>query len=190
MINIGTITKRRIKDLEMKYANLVVKAQKEVKKEKPDLEIFCTEITLLPSHMKEEYQQDLKDFMPQLYNAKSIPEIFGVLNLIWNYLHYGLLQHIIELYGSDDTKKLMKSYIEDVKSFQQETTLAMFWEADPNRRRPKSLGGDIIEALTSHAKLTSSSFLKSVEEFRQESACEISLLVFVNSLKKYCQGVS
>ena len=156
---------------------LVEKTQKEVMKQKPDLETFCMKITLLPTSLKEEHQQYLKDNLPQLYNAKSIPEIFGLLNFYWNYLHYSLLQYIIEIYGTDDTKELMKCYIKDVKSFQQETTLAMFWEAQPKLTSPKSLGGEklTVEVLTKHEKLTSGSSLKSVDELRQKFACEVSL---------------
>ena len=172
-MNTGTRTKRRIEDLEGKYMALVQKTQKEVMKQKPDLETFRTEITLLPTSLKEEHQQYIKDNLPQLYDAKSIPQIFGLLNLYWNYLHYGLLQRIIDIYGTDDTKKLMKSYVDDVKLFQQETTLAMFWEAHPKQRSLKP--SKVVEVLTNHLEFADSSLLKSVEEFRQEFALELSL---------------
>ena len=167
---------------------LVKKTQKEVMKQEPDLETFCTTITLLPTSLKKEHQKYLKDNLPQLYSAKSIPEIFGLLNLYWNYLHYSLLQRIIEIYGTDDTKELMKCYIKDVKSFQQETTLAMFWEAQPKETSPKLLVGEIAEVLTSHAKLTSSSLLKTVDELRQKFARTISPSEFAIVIKDILQG--
>ena len=167
---------------------LVEKTQEEVMKQKPDLEIFRMKITLLPNYMLEEHQQYLKDHLLQLYNAESIPEIFVILNLCWNYLHYSLLQRIIEIYGTDDTKGVMECYIKDVKSFQQETTLAMFWEAHPKQTRPKLLGGEIVETLSSHAELTSSSSLKSVDELRQVFGHGFSLPDFAIALKEMLPG--
>lgn len=187
-MNTGTKTKKRIEDLEEKYLALVEKTQTEVMEQNPKLATFCMKITLLPTALKDEHQQYLKDNLPQLYRADSIPEIFGLLNLYWNFLHYSLLQRIIEVYGSDDTKELMESYIRDVESFQQETTLAMFWKANPKRKSTKSLGGEIVEALTSHVKLKSSSFLKSIEDLRQEFACAISLPEFTIVIKDILQG--
>ena len=187
-MNTGTSTRRKINYLEEKYLALVVKTQKEVMKLNPDLDEFRTRILLLPAALKEEHQQFLKDNLPQLYRAESIPEIFGLLGLYWNYLNYGLLQHIIQTYGTDDTKELMKCYIKDVKSFQQETTLAMFWDANPKQRCQTALRGDIVVALTSHAKLTSSSSLKPVDELRQKFACTILLSEFAIVLKEILPG--
>ena len=159
---------------------------------KPDLDEFRTEITLLPTSFREEHiKQYIKDNLPQLYEAKSIPEIFGLLNIRWNYLHYDLLQHIIDLYGSDDTKELMKSYIKNVKSFQQETTLAMFWEAtDPGHMSDmaESSREKLAKVVTIHEDLTSGSLLKSIEVFRLKFAREISLHECVVVMKDILPG--
>ena len=147
-------------------------------KKKPDLDEFRIEITLLPTSFKEEHiKQYIKENLPQLYDAKSIPEIFGLLNFYWNYLHYGLLQRIIDIYGADDTKELMKSYIKNVKLFQQETTLAMFWEVDSGHMcaMAESSREKIAKVITSHEGLTSHSSLQSIQAFRQKFAREISL---------------
>ena len=147
-------------------------------KKKPDLDEFRIEITLLPTSFKEEHvKQYIKDNLPQLYHADSIPEIFGLLNFYWNYLHYGLLQRIIDIYGADDTKELMKSYIQNVKSFQQETTLAMFWEADPGHMSDmaESSKEKLAKVVTNHEGLTSGSSLECIQAFRQKFAREISL---------------
>ena len=173
-----TRTQSWIKGLEGQYRDLVKKAQKEVMKQEPDLDEFRTEITLLPTSFREEHiRQYIKDNLPQLYEAKSIPQIFGLLNIRWNYLHYDLLQHIIDLYGSDDTKELMKGYIKNVRSFQQETTLAMFWEADPGHMSDmaESSREKLAKVVTRHKDLTSGSLLKSIEAFRLKFAREISL---------------
>ena len=138
-------------------------------KKKPDLDEFRIEITLLPTWFREEHiKQYIKDNLPQLYHADSIPQIFGLLNIRWDYLHYSLLQHIIDLYGSVDTKELMKSYIKNVKSFQQETTLAMFWEADPGHMSDMSESSreKLAQVVTSHEGLTSGSSLECIQAFR------------------------
>ena len=184
-----TRTERRIDYLEGQYMALVEKTQKEVVKKNPDLMSFRTRITLLPTSFEEEHiKQYIRNNLPQLYRAESIPEIFGLLNLYWNYLQYGLLKHIIDIYGTDDTKKIMTKFIKDVELFKQETTLAMYWEAHPKRRSQKSLGGDIIEVLTSHVNLTSSSSLKSIEDIRLQFADTMSLPEFAVVIKEILPG--
>ena len=175
---VDTRTQSWIEELEGKYRDLVKKTQKEVMRKKPDLDEFRTEITLFPTSFREEHiKQYIKDNLPQLYDAKSIPQIFGLLNIRWDYLHYSLLQHIINLYGSDDTKELMKSYVKNVKLFQQETTLAMFWDVDQGHisDMAESLREKLAKVVTSHEGLTSGSSLECIQAFRQKFAHEISL---------------
>lgn len=189
--NIGTRTKRRIEDLERKFVGLVERTQTEVMKLNPDLDEFRIKIILLPASLKEEHQQYIKDNLPQLYDAKSIPEIFGLLSLYWNYLHYGLLQHIIAIYGSDGLKKLMKSYIKDVKSFRQETTLAMYWLVQPMRSKCPIWDGKNIEALGFRIHtlgLRASNSLECIEGVRQKYARTVSLPDFVFAIKDFLPG--
>ena len=145
-------------------------------KKNPDLVEFSTKITLLPSPLKEEHRlrKYLKDNIPQLCDAKSIREIFCLLNLYWDYLNYELLQRIIETYGDDETKIAMKSYSREVEVFQQETTLAMFCEASPKRKRFATTR-DLTELIITHDEITPNSSLKCVQEFRRQFAHEMSL---------------
>ena len=169
---------RRIMNLEKKYKDLVKKAQNEVMKKNPDLMDFCINITLLPSSLKEEQllQKYLKENLPLLYAAKSIPEIFGLLNLYWDYLNYGLLQYIIETYGDDETEIAMESYSREVEVFQRETTLAMFCEASPKRKRLSTTHRkELTELIITHGQLTANSPLTFVQEFRRDLASEMTL---------------
>ena len=56
-------------------------------------------------------------------NAKSIDEIFEILDDFWDYTDYALLQHLVERFGQNALKKKMSEYIAALKQFEKETTI-------------------------------------------------------------------
>ena len=148
-------------------------------KRNPDYIKFLTKITRLPSHLKQDIllQQYLQQNKLQLHRAKSIPEIFLLLNVYWNYLNFELLEYIIQIYGENETSIAMECFTREVKVFQQETTLAMFYEASlrPRRKRLQSRELAELELTIRDGKLTPDSPLLFVQEFRQQFAVCLSL---------------
>ena len=66
--------------------------RKDVKWKSPDIDDFHTKITLLPPEIKPE---SLTKNLSKIYGAETIDEIFGLFNL----QVYGLLQHLVNIYG-------------------------------------------------------------------------------------------
>ena len=167
--------------------------QRDVKSKSPDIDDFRTEITLLPAEIKPELQQSLTKNLSVLYGANTIEEIFGLFNLhVWNFLNYGLLQHLVNTYGVDETQKVMKEYTSSVESFRKETSLKVFWEAYPTGMCP-TLPPDLRQKLRKvtfkHGNLSDATSLDAIENFRQKLCREFSLpdvTVFLADIEKGC----
>ena len=66
----------------------------------------------------EERDQSLLDeHREEIKRAESIAEIFNILSAYWNYLSYEILEYIIDLYGTSDDTKRLKSYDEELQNF-------------------------------------------------------------------------
>ena len=172
----------KIAQLKEEYKSLVTMTQEAVQAKSPTLTEFRTEITLqlLCKTIKSEVQLSLKETLPYIYNAKSIGEIFGFLNLrVWNFLNYGLLQHIVEVYGDDKLHQKMEKYIALVDSFRKKTTLEVFWEAHPASKScpeiPSTLRESLKRVTFKHGNLDGTASLQDIEQFRQNLALHVSL---------------
>ena len=190
-IDAGSEVKQRIAQLEQMYENLVGRTQAVVKQQSPMVDAFRQKITLLPTAVKGEYQKYLKELVPEIYRSETIEEIFGYLNLLWNYLSFGLLRHIIQVYGDGELKQQIEEYSTAVQTFREETSLHAFLSAQPKRRYlrvPADLKCHLKEVMFKHKNLTIDSSLSEVESYRQQLACEYSLPDFVVILEQIEPG--
>ena len=60
-------------------------------------------------------------------------KIWLILNLYWDFLNYGLLEHVINQCGSDELKQQMQDYVDELSTFKQTTRLCDFIESWPCR---------------------------------------------------------
>ena len=152
---------------------------------------FRNKITLrLPQSIKT--QHSLKENLPYIYNATSIEEIFGVFNLgVWSYLNYGLLQHLVEVYGNNEMKDMMQEYATSVEVFRKETPLKVFWEASPNGDCPdvpSNLRRDLLKITFKHGNQNPTTTLEEIETFRRDITNKFSLPEFVMILAHIEKG--
>ena len=76
-------------------------------------------------------------FLPQKLRRYTldIGRIFAYLDTnIWNFIDYGLLAKIIDLYGSDELKQSMEKYEQDLYLFELKTTVTQLMEFWPGRK--------------------------------------------------------
>ena len=145
---------------------------------------FRRKLTLLPSRMenREEQQHNIEKHLSTLSHANSIEEIFALLNLcIWNYLNYHLLQHILKVYGDNETNRMMQDYVIAVDAFKRTTSLREFSSIQSKRRCPEvpdTLKLELQKVVCTHQKLTLESTLAEVECFRRDFAQHYSLPEF------------
>ena len=82
-------------------------------------------LTLLPMRLRKEYQKPFEGYLPSFYEASkcSINDLFFHLNPLFTFLDYGLLQHIIKLFGNDALKEDVSTYCNDLQVFMKQTTV-------------------------------------------------------------------
>ena len=83
-------------------------------------------ITLLPTSIRTEHYQFIKECSDDIQKAGSIQDLFRHLNLYWTYLEYSLMDHIIKRHSkmlSKELKEDMRVYMEDMETFKKRTTV-------------------------------------------------------------------
>ena len=81
---------------------------------------FATSILALGAYDPAPEKRDrslLDEHGKEIKDAKSVSDIFIILSGYWNYLSYEVLMHIIECFGTNDDKKRLKTYDEDLENF-------------------------------------------------------------------------
>ena len=80
-------------------------------------------LTLLPLNLRKEYQEAILNKLPSLPRKGDISELFLHLNPLFSFLDYGLLQYIIDRFGSSKLNEEMLSYCCDIRTFMSQTTI-------------------------------------------------------------------
>ena len=70
-------------------------------------------------------------------NAKSIDDIFEILDDFWDYTDYTLLQHLVERFGEEALKKEMSEYVAALEQFEKGTTIQESNTASSSSRYPR-----------------------------------------------------
>ncbi len=60
------------------------------------------------------------------YFMYDVEEMWYQLSNYWNYLNYGLLEHVIQQFGDGDLKQKMETYVNQLDGFKQSTKLCDF----------------------------------------------------------------
>ena len=181
--------------LREEYKQLVIMTQEAVKVKSPTLDEFRTDITLeLPESIRSELELSLMKKLQVICDAKSIDAIFCIFNLsIWSYLNFGLLQHIVKVYGDDELRQRMEMYTTSVESFQKQTTLEEFWRAQPAARECPKIPIELRESLKwitfKHGNLDSTTSLAEIEKHRKNLARRYSFpdfIIILADIEKGC----
>ena len=124
-MELDAVTAVEAKNLQTEFNQLVIMTQEAVNAKSPTLTEFRTHITLqLPESIKPEVEPTLIKVLQFFFDAKSIDAIFVIFNVgIWSYLRFGLLQHIVKVYGYDQLQQRMLKYALSVESFKKQMTL-------------------------------------------------------------------
>ena len=85
-------------------------------------ELRTTIITLRVSS-RFKHLQFLTTERERILSAKSVDEVFMVLDDYWDYANYELLQYLVERFGESGLKKEMSEYVENLEEFEKKTTI-------------------------------------------------------------------
>ena len=125
----------KIKVLEKKFSELQQRTSSELSaNNKVTPEILLETLTLLPLALRNEYKTYIHENLETLQRADSIRKVFHHLNPHFSFIDYGLLDYIIDYYGSCELKSDMSKYTEAVKIFIDQTTVQELMDHWPGVR--------------------------------------------------------
>lgn len=164
--------------LEAKFLSLTDKARQAVNLSGISLSQFCMLLTQIPAAMKDDKItiRYFRDNIRLFNQSSSIDEIFYHLNLYWDFLNYGLLEHIVDRLENDEFKQEMEKYVHELTSFKRTTTLREFscvWH-----HKSVKVPCDLRKLVTKHDKSWMDRTLEEVEQFREKFSVKFSLSKF------------
>ena len=135
-VNVGPTTPHTVEDqvqyFETKFGNLIDRACGEVKGN-IEPHIFLSRVTYLPVSVRPQHRSFIEEKLMNIPPPETFAKIWSILNLYWDFLNYGLLEHVIGQCGSKDLKQQMQSYILELSTFKQTTRLCDFIKSWPCR---------------------------------------------------------
>ena len=143
--------------------------------EKPPKFLARLQITLttLPLSNKFKRLSFLSEWKPAIENAKSVPEIFKLLDKYWNYADYVLLQRLVQDLGDRDLRSEMEKYVAALKRFEKRTTIQHFSLAKPgDRDAPDDFSKTVLQLKKDPSKCTLYKVRKLVESLATSAYLE------------------
>ena len=121
ILGAGTDVLSCIHDLERQFRHLHGRILTELEDGGIKTEVLLSSLTVLPTGIKQEYETSMSKAFPELRRETAIREVFYHLSPLVDFLSCGLLKYIINEFGSNTLKKMMKSYNDDVLEFMKKT---------------------------------------------------------------------
>ena len=123
---------QQVQYFENKFGNLVDKTCQEVngKIEPP---VFLSRVTCLPVSARPQHRSFIKKNLTNIQPPVTFESIWSILNLYWDFLNYGLLEHVVNKCGSECLKQQMQEYVHQLSAFKKTTRLCDFIKSWPCR---------------------------------------------------------
>ena len=122
----------QVQYFESKFRTFVDQAYQEVNS-KMDPSVFLYRITCLPVSARTQHQSFIEEKLTNIPQPVTFVNIWTKLNLYWDFLNYGLLEHVVTNFGSQDLKQNIQEYIHELSTFKETTRLCDFIESWPCR---------------------------------------------------------
>ena len=107
------------RSMKLEFGSLVTATCYSVQ-ERVSIHVFRVSILSLKAYESAPGERDpslLSEHNGEIIGAKSIAEIFEILNPYWNYLNYEIVGYIINRHGTSDDHKNLKKYEDMLKKF-------------------------------------------------------------------------
>ena len=119
----------QVKYFEDEFGGLVDKAYQEVREMEPST--FLARVTYLPMSSRLQHRSFIETKLTDIPPPVTFVKIWSILNLYWGFLNYGLLEHAISIFGSDDLKHQLQEYVDKLSAFKRTTRLCDFLDSWP-----------------------------------------------------------
>ena len=92
------------------------------------------DIAILPEMLIKEAYTTVDKAAPDLETKDTLTGLFSFLNAcVWNFMDYHLMEHVLEIYGSEELKSLMAEYVCDLKALMSCMTVSQLMECWPGQ---------------------------------------------------------
>ena len=129
--------KKKIKDLQDLFHNIVFEISDKVSMMNIDVDHFVAILTCLPIEYKEEHNEFIQQMCNELGRNSTLSQVWVKLNMYWDFLNYSLLEKLVQHSGDDPLKRKMTSYVHSLKAFRCSTRLCDYAACCPTLNRPK-----------------------------------------------------
>ena len=159
--------KKKIAVLKKAFLALKDIVRECLKKRRVLVEKVADVLTSLSPDDDKHHRLFLAHHMSILYKAANVSELFGTMNLHWNYLDPSLLDHLVTEFDLEEVKEQMEAYKSDLQQFRMTTQLTLFCRVQ--KRKRVRLSPDFQEAVAEF-DWPENVTLEVVEQFQQEYA--------------------
>ena len=137
-------------------------------------------LTTLPLSNKFKRLCFLKEIKEEIKSAKSVPEIFELLEDYWNYGDYALLHRLVQEFGDSALQSEMGEYVAALERFEKGTTIQDFSRAKPgDRDAPYDFSKAVLQLNKDPSKCTLYEVRQLVESLAT-SACLDQYVMFLS----------
>ena len=124
----------QVQHFDSKFRSLINKAYQEVNGKMESSDYFLFHITCLPASTRTQHRSFIEKKLTSIPPPVTIVNIWTILKLYWDFLNYGLLEHVINVRGSEDLKQQMQEYVLELSKFKQTTRICDFIDSWSSRR--------------------------------------------------------
>ena len=150
---------------ETEFATLVDKACHDVRKRDLEPSIFLSRVTTLRVSDRTQHRSFIQENLINIPPPVTFEKIWSRLTIYWDFMNYGLLEHVINKLGGEDLKHQMQVYVQELSTFKGRTRLCDFidsWPCKDDRPAKDELKKIVIKMNQEWTKCT----LQDVESFR------------------------
>ena len=171
----GHDVKQMINELEDQFDVLKNNIRECLERQRIAVRRVADVLTSLSPDEDEYHRVFMESHVRVLVMALNHSELFGTMNLHWNYLDPSLLEHLVRKVNLREVKLQMKHYKEKLQLFRMNTPLTLFCRAQKRKRiRLTPDFQEIVVDFNWKEDVT----LEAVEQFRREYASHYKLHEF------------
>ena len=123
-----------IHDLEHQFRQVHENLLTELEDSEVSVKKLLRSLTLLPAEIRVDYMTAIMEMFPVLRRESTISDIFYHLSPLVDFLSYGLLKYIIDVFGSETLKKKIASYGDAILVFMKKTTVEQLMDIWPGQQ--------------------------------------------------------
>ena len=123
-----------ISDLKQKFDSLKNTVKQCLERRGVSVERVADFLTSLAADEDDHYRAFLEGHVNALFRAANIPELFGTMNLYWNYLDLPPLDDLAKKFELEEPKQQMEVYKSDLQQFRMKTPLTLFCRTQKRKR--------------------------------------------------------